>query len=104
MVFDNQLQKLVLEHPERFSSKAILRPVVQDTLFPTIAIVAGPGEISYFPQVQPFYKAYKRPMPVIVPRPGVTFLEKNWSKNLDKLSLSVEDLFQPQEVLNRNKI
>ncbi|KPL07251.1 hypothetical protein AMJ86_05030 [bacterium SM23_57] len=100
-MFEGDLADLAVEHPERFSPKAILRPVVQDMLFPTVAIIAGPGEMSYFPQVQPFYVDYGRPMPVIVPRPGITLLEKAWERNLGKLSLSVTDLYLPQELLNR---
>jgi bacillithiol biosynthesis cysteine-adding enzyme BshC len=95
------LSTLAVEHPEFFSPKAVLRPIVQDTLFPTVAIVAGPGEMSYFPQVQPFYEDFDRPMPVIVPRPGITLLEKTWSKNLHRLSLEPEDLFLPWESLNK---
>jgi uncharacterized protein YllA (UPF0747 family) len=95
------LLKLADEHPEQFSPKAVLRPIVQDALYPTIAIVAGAGEISYFPQVQPLYQEFQRPMPVIVPRPGITLLEKNWSRKLGKLSLSVSDLMQPQDSMHK---
>ena len=98
---EGDLVELAAEHPERFSPKAILRPVVQDMLFPTVAIIAGPGEVSYFPQVQPFYADYERPMPVIVPRPGITLLEKAWERNLGKLPLSVDDLYLPEELLTK---
>jgi bacillithiol biosynthesis cysteine-adding enzyme BshC len=94
-----QLSKLALEHPEVFSPKAILRPIIQDVLFPTVAIIAGPGEVSYLPQVQPFYQDFERPMPLIIPRPGVTLMEKAWSRNLEKVSLSVQDIFLPRETL-----
>ncbi len=99
-----QLLKLTDSHPERFSPKAVLRPIVQDTLYPTIAIIAGAGEISYYPQVQPLYQDFQRPMPVIVPRPGITLVEKNWNRKLRKLSLSVSDLLQPQDSLNKKSI
>jgi len=97
----NQLRELAENHAEVFSPKAILRPIIQDVLFPTVAIVAGPGEVSYFPQVQPLYQDFERPMPVIIPRPGVTLLEKSWQRNLDKLPFPIQDLFQPGELLNR---
>jgi bacillithiol biosynthesis cysteine-adding enzyme BshC len=96
-----RLLELAKNHAEVFSPKAILRPIIQDVLFPTVAIVAGPGEVSYFPQVQPFYQDFEHPMPIIIPRPGVTLLEKSWQRNLDKLPLLVPDLFLPMELLNR---
>jgi bacillithiol biosynthesis cysteine-adding enzyme BshC len=97
----DDLLKIAKDQPERFSPKAVLRPVIQDVLFPTVAIIAGPSELCYFPQVQSFYQDCKRPMPVIIPRPGITMMEKSWARNLKKLSLTVEDFFQPEAALNK---
>ncbi|NIA32104.1 MAG: bacillithiol biosynthesis cysteine-adding enzyme BshC [Actinobacteria bacterium] len=48
----------LLQRPEKLSPKAVLRPIVEDTLFPTIAYVGGPGEIAYWAQLKDLYKEF----------------------------------------------
>jgi bacillithiol biosynthesis cysteine-adding enzyme BshC len=62
-------------HPERFSPNVLLRPLVQDTIFPTIAYVGGPSEVAYFAQLKDVYAHFGLPMPLIVPRATATFVD-----------------------------
>lgn len=62
-------------HPERFSPNVLLRPLVQDTLFPTIAYVGGPSEVAYFAQLKDVYAHFGLPMPLVVPRATATFVD-----------------------------
>ncbi len=48
------------------SPNALLRPVWQDYLFPTVAYVGGPGELAYFAQSQVIYDRLLGRMPVVV--------------------------------------
>ncbi|HQH28311.1 MAG TPA: bacillithiol biosynthesis BshC, partial [Oligoflexia bacterium] len=43
--------------PERFSSSALLRPLVQDSIFPSAVYIAGEAEMRYFVQILPLYDA-----------------------------------------------
>jgi bacillithiol biosynthesis cysteine-adding enzyme BshC len=85
------LMRLVETEPERFSPNVLLRPLVQDHLFPTIAYVAGPAEITYFAQVQVLYQLFGRPMPVIWPRASFTVLDPETATLKDTYNLRFED-------------
>src|SRR5258708_24094225 len=39
--------KALDDHPEQFSANALLRPVIQDTLLPTISYIGWPADICY---------------------------------------------------------
>ena len=51
------------EHPERFSPNVLLRPVVQDRLFPTVCYVPGPSELAYQGQLAGVYREFGVEMP-----------------------------------------
>ncbi len=85
--------------PQRFSPNVILRPICQDYLLPTAAYAGGPGEISYLAQVNPLYKFYQIPAPVIYPRSSVMILEKNILNVLEKYDLDLLDIIiDPEKV------
>lgn len=63
------------------------RPLLQDTLLPTIAYVGGPGEISYFAQLAPLYQSFQMSMPVVYPRHSLTIVESKLQKPMRKHQL-----------------
>ena len=96
------LRRLALEEPERLSPNVALRPVVQDALFPTIAYVAGPGELAYFAQLRPVYQAFDVPMPLIVPRASLTLLDPRVAQLLERFRLALPDLtLEPEQLASR---
>jgi bacillithiol biosynthesis cysteine-adding enzyme BshC len=91
----------IARRPLDFSPSALLRPVIQDTLLPTVAYIAGPAELAYLGQAQVLYKEFGRPMPVIVPRAGFTLADHRIARLLDKYQLTLEDVWKGEEHLRR---
>jgi len=100
-VSDQALQALVSEQPLRFSTSALLRPLVQDTLLPTVAYVGGPAEVSYFAQLMPVYRLLDVAPPLIVPRARFTCLDARARRLLATLHLTPADLTLPPHELRR---
>jgi len=86
-----------------FSANALLRPVVQDLLLPTLAYVAGPSELAYLGQSQVLYASFGRPQPIIFPRAGFTLVDRRIERLLEKYKLNVEDVWSGEDHL-RSKI
>jgi bacillithiol synthase len=85
--------------PEALSPNALLRPVVQDFLLPTVAFSAGPAEISYLAQSEVVYRHILGRMPVVLPRAAFTILDAKGDKLLQKYHLCIENIWAgPQEL------
>lgn len=85
------------EMPAQLSPNALLRPVMQDYLLPTISYVGGPSEIAYMAQAEVLYRNLLGRMPLIYPRSSFTLLDVKAAKFLRRYRLRVPDLFNPQE-------
>src|SRR5438477_3281198 len=97
-----ELLTAIHNEPENFSPNALLRPVVQDFLLPTVAYVGGPSEIAYFAQSEVLYRNLLRRMPVMLPRAGFTLVDTKAQRLLQQYGLQVEDVWKgPQELRKR---
>ncbi|MGB7220567.1 MAG: bacillithiol biosynthesis cysteine-adding enzyme BshC, partial [Vicinamibacterales bacterium] len=78
--------------PDGFSPNVLLRPVVQDAIFPTICYVAGPSELAYLGQLRHVYDHFGVPMPLMYPRASATLIDSAVLRFLTKYGLSLEAL------------
>ena len=78
--------------PCNLSPNVVMRPLVQDSLLPTVAYVAGPGEIAYFAQLKTLYSWAERPMPIIFPRASLTVVEPRVAKIMERNHLTMVEL------------
>jgi bacillithiol biosynthesis cysteine-adding enzyme BshC len=90
-------------HPEHFSPNVLLRPLVQDTLFPTVAYVGGPAELAYLGQLRGIYDHFGLPMPLIYPRASATIVDAGAARFLAKYEFPLEEL-QPQDEAALNRL
>lgn len=89
--------------PEHFSPNVLLRPLVQDTIFPTICYVAGPNELAYLGQLRGVYEHFGVPMPLMYQRATATLVDSATLRFLTKYELPLEAL-QPQDESALNQL
>jgi uncharacterized protein YllA (UPF0747 family) len=78
-----------------------LRPIVQDTLFPTVAYVAGPNELAYLGQLRGVYEHFGVPMPLMHPRGSATLLDSAGARFLSRYDVPIAALqAQDESALN----
>jgi bacillithiol biosynthesis cysteine-adding enzyme BshC len=88
-------------NPAEFSPNVLLRPIVQDTLFPTACYVAGPSELAYLGQLRRVYDAFNVPMPLVQQRATATIVDSNAMRFLAKHDIALEALrAQDEAALN----
>ncbi|WP_066368341.1 bacillithiol biosynthesis cysteine-adding enzyme BshC [Neobacillus fumarioli] len=89
-----ELVELAHENPAMLSNNVVTRPLMQEWLFPTLAFIAGPGEISYWAELKLVFEHFGMKMPPIVPRLNITFLDRSVETDLEELNLQLETVLQ----------
>ena len=87
-----ELEDVATTAPERLSPNVLLRPVMEAALLPTLAYVAGPGELRYLPQSRPIYDRLGVFPQVPFPRWSGRVMETRVTKVLEKYGISPDDL------------
>jgi bacillithiol biosynthesis cysteine-adding enzyme BshC len=96
------LEADVRAQPASFSPNVLLRPIVEETLFPTVCYVSGPNELAYLAQLSKVYEHFDVPMPLVYPRLSATILDSASVRFLAKYDLPLEALqARDESALNR---
>jgi bacillithiol synthase len=74
------------------SPNVLLRPVVERALLPTVAYMAGPGELAYFAQVSAVATALSVAVPLALPRTSVRIVPPDLQDTLRGLGQSVDEM------------
>lgn len=90
---------LLGREPGRFSGNVLLRPVIERSVLPTVAYVAGPGELRYLALAEAIYAhlGVERQLPI--PRWSGLLVEPRVDRVLAKFGASLDELLAPDALL-----
>ena len=101
---EQELKNIIETSPEKLSPNVVLRPLYQQKILPNIAYVGGPGEIAYWLEYKTMFDAFKIHFPILIPRHFVLFLDRGTQNKIQKLNLTIEDIFKDGEDLVKQLI
>lgn len=96
---EQELNNIIETTPEKLSPNVVLRPLYQQKILPNIAYVGGPGEIAYWLEYKTLFEVYEIHLPILMPRNFVMFIDKGTQNKIQKLNLTIEDVFKDGEEL-----
>ncbi|MBN6887051.1 bacillithiol synthase [Cytobacillus horneckiae] len=84
-----ELLTIAENEPEKLSNNVVTRPLTQEWLFPTLAFIAGPGEIAYWAELKEVFNRFSMKMPPLVPRLNFTIVERAVDSDMSELGLDL---------------
>jgi len=79
------LLKQLRAEPGAFTANVLLRPLVQNAIFPTVAYVGGQAEIAYHALLKGLHRSAKVFMPALFPRMSMTLVQAQDARRFDEL-------------------
>ncbi len=98
-----EILKEVSDFPERFSPNVILRPLYQEVILPNLCYIGGGGELAYWFELKSMFTAFKVPFPILMLRTSAVLASSKQLQKLEKLKVSVQDIFLKQNDLITKK-
>lgn len=95
------LAALAGHEPERLSPNVLLRPVLESALLPTVAYVAGPGELRYLELTAPLYERLGVPRQLPVPRWSGVIVDAAVDRTLARFGAALPELLDAPGALER---
>lgn len=90
--------------PERFSPNVVMRPLYQETILPNLAYIGGPSEVPYWLQLKAEFDHYGLAFPMLMPRNFALYVPRVAARRINKLGLTVTDMFQDVVTLKRSYV
>lgn len=101
-------QKEILEevdnHPEKFSPNVMMRPLYEEVVLPNLCYIGGGGELAYWFELKSYFENQQIPFPILLLRNSVLLVKEKQIKKMQKLEVSIEDVFLKKNDLVNKKI
>lgn len=86
--------------PERVSTSALTRPLLQDFVLRPDVFVGGPAEVSYYAQIAPLHQMLGVPMPRVALRGHALIAPKRVLRFIERFTIRPEEIFSsPDDLL-----
>ena len=95
----NEVEKIIVEEPEKLSPNVILRPVYQEAILPNLAYIGGPAEVVYWLQLKSTFEHFGITFPIVMPRNFAMVIDAPLWRKFEKTKLTIADLFTPKDEL-----
>lgn len=99
-----ELEDEMANHPERFSPNVITRPLYQEVVLPNLCYIGGGGELAYWLELKSSFDAKEVVFPMLLLRNSVLSITEKQNSKLNKLDISIADLFLDRNQLINKKI
>ncbi len=96
---DAEVEKMILDEPEKFSPNVVLRPLYQEIILPNLAYCGGPAELVYWLQLKGVFEKFETPFPILLPRSFAMVMDEPTLKKFEKSKLEIKDLFEEKNYL-----
>ncbi|HVT45819.1 MAG TPA: bacillithiol biosynthesis BshC [Thermoanaerobaculia bacterium] len=94
---------MIDESPERISTAALARPLLQDFVFGPSVFVGGPAEVSYYAQLGPLHRMLRVEQPHVALRGHALVAPARFIRAVDKYGIDPAELaMTPEEVIARH--
>ncbi|HEV7572128.1 MAG TPA: bacillithiol biosynthesis BshC [Thermoanaerobaculia bacterium] len=82
-----------LPPPERTSTSALTRPLLQDFVLRPDLFVGGPSEVAYYAQIAPLHEMLNVPMPRVALRAHELLAPKKLARTIERYDIKMEEIF-----------
>ncbi len=99
-----EVERYAAQEPGRFSPNVLLRPAIESALLPTVAYLAGPGELRYLALAEAIYPLLDIPRQRPLPRWSGVMVDARVDRVLEKYQATLDELMTPGQRLEARVI